>query len=51
MITMTDLFQLQQLVNHGLIAGDTLLLTGLNIECTMDGVKGNKVYPELVNQG
>ena len=42
--------QLTTTTPHGLLAGDTLLLTGLNIECTMDGVTSTKVYPELESQ-
>ena len=32
--------------NHGLIAGDTAQISGMNITCSL----GDKVYPELVNQ-
>tara|TARA_B100001057_G_scaffold147946_1_gene147884 strand:- start:134 stop:8017 length:7884 start_codon:yes stop_codon:yes gene_type:complete len=42
--------QLTTTTPHTLSAGDTILLTGLNIECTMDGVTSTKVYPELESQ-
>ena len=42
--------QLTTTTGHGLSAGDTVLLSGLNIECTIDSVTSTKVYPELESQ-
>ena len=35
---------------HGLSAGNTVQLTGINVSCTYEGSTQEKVYPELVSQ-